>query len=527
MDLLKEICKPGEVITLDFNNEMHREFFCAHYGGEENMQKYLPQFYNVYKDTLDSHSDGNRKIYQTLLQMPEEQRNTFVDGIDINFIKYSSDDGTLLIQAETALVKEASHIDEYLCIKTEDGESVGEIKQSTANVYRTQCNFKTAFNSLDHKSSNLQVYYFVTWVEKEENTLKAQVYNRNATETFYISDCVDHIDFKFPSSTFNEQVVICYDRQPAVSERVDRTYTACFKDGVQKLFLDVNGEVIFKNSAADFSGIDPTSFVLKLVSTGMAQYSTVNRMDTIVKSFVKNDRGFSFSLDKDWQDNVPSARLPLRDIVDIAMYTAFDLADGKKGDFTISSTLDRTKGNLFKAQQLYLLWGCLAVGSQITMSDGSTKAIEWIGIGEKVLLEDGVVGTVINVFTGIEYKPLICLQTEQGSIRCTESHPVKTNHGVKSAEEINGADCLIDAKGNVIAITGIYPWTESQVYNLEVEADSNENKKPGTFIICEGFLVGDNIMQNTNYNECFKRQSEDEIEKECQLKRRFFERGEW
>lgn len=527
MDLLKEICRPGEVITLDFTNEMHRTFFCKHYGGEENMEKYLPQFYNAYKDTVNAHDNGDEMTYHTLLQMPEERRDTFVDGIDINFIHYSEEDGNLSIQAETALVKEALHIDEYLCVKTQDGQNIAEMKQSTANIYRTQCNLKAGFNPSDYKSPIVEAYYFVTWVEKGENMIKAQVYNRNAAETFYITDCIEHIDFTFPASTVNDRVVICYDRQPAVSERVDRTYAACFDGGIQKLFLDVDGAVTFKNAVAPFQGIDPTSFVLKLVATGMAQYSTVNRMDAIMKSFVKTDRGFSFALDKDWQDNVPSARLPLRDVVDITMYTAFDLADGKKGDFTISSTLDRTKGNLFKAQQLYLLWGCLAKGSQITMSDGSTKAIEEIEIGEKVLLEEGATGSVINIFTGIEQNPLICIQTAQGSLRCTDTHPVKTNHGVKPAIEINGEDCLLDAKGNEITITGIYPWREANVYNLEIEREDAENNGTGAFIICEGFLVGDNIMQNASYMDCLKAEAEDEIEKECQLKNKFFGQGEW
>ncbi len=525
MSLLQEIRKPGEVVTLDFSRKEHREIFCQLYGGEETMKNRLPLFYRAYQKTAALHEEGKGLAYTTFLQLDEENRETFTDGIDISCVNYTVENNMLYAEGITSLVNTADFIDEHIEIQTAAGETVYGASQSTANTYTSSIKVNTPFNPREFQSCTLLVDYMVTWIDGQTKLLKAQLYSREANEKYYLTNCVENINLKFPYSKQNENVIVCYNRQPTVKEKVDRTYQQAIHGNVQKLFLDVQADVKFKSSSSGFAGIDPTTFVLKLASRGMAQYKTAGRMDEIAKRFVDNGQGFSFSLDSDWQDDVPTARLPLWDLVDIQMYAAFNLNDGTQSDFTISSTVDQSQSNVCKAQKMYLLWGCLAEDSLIRMADGSDHRIQDICVGDSVMLENAETGRVTNVWKGTEQEPLICLSTEEGSVCCTRLHPVKTAQGVKRAEDIVGSDCLITGEGREVPLNGIYPVAIDTVYNLDILNETTQ-KEDGALLICEGFLVGDNKMQNMQLVALQETPEDTQTTLECARKNRLFaERG--
>lgn len=518
------IAKVGQVINLNFSRKEHREVFSSLYGGEDVMKKRLPLFYEAYKQTISLHEKGKGLDYATFVQLDEDKRQTFTDGIDISYVNYSEKDNLLCVEAVTSLTNEADFIDEHIQIQTKEGETIYSKSQSTSGTYTSTINVKTEFNPQKYKSCVLVINYLVTWIDSRTNSMKAQIFSREAMKQYYLTNCVDNIQLKFPYSSQHENVIICYDRQPMIKEKVDRTYPQAFSDNVQKLLLDVQADVNFKSSAAGFAGIDPTTFVLKLISRGMAQYNTSNRMEEIRKSFVDNGHGISFSLDSDWKDNVPTAGLPMWDLVDIQMTAGFNLKDGSKGDFIISSTVEKTQGNVYKAQKMYLLWGCLAQDSRICMVDGSERMIQDIRIGERVMLENAQTGVVENVWKGTEREPLVCFETSDGSLQCTSLHPVKTNHGTKRAQDIRIEDCLIDAEGREVKLINIYPVMLDTVYNLDIR-NENTGKSEGSFIICNGFFVGDNIMQNRKmekFDQAGIDKEIDAIRVECEEKNKIF-----
>ncbi|RDU22166.1 Hint domain-containing protein [Anaerosacchariphilus polymeriproducens] len=502
-ELLGEIRKPGEVINLDFSNEVHNQYFLSLYGGYENLKENFPCFFKAYEDTKSLHEQGLGLNYKTLFQ-EEERRRNFVDGIDISQVSYSFDDKMLKVEGITSLVEDAAFIDEHLDIKTTAGQPVAGKSQSTSNSFKTIITIETDFNPSEFHSTEIQVDYTVVWMEKpkeeEKPLLKAQVYSKDS-EVMELINFVDKVELMFPKSEIgNNPIIICYNREALVGESVDRSYPEAIYNGIQRLLLDFHGKVKFLPNTAKFQKIDPTTFLLKLVSRGMAQYSTAGRINEIVSRFTPSTDGFDFSLNYDWKDDVPTARLPLQDIAQIQMTVGFYLVDGKKGDIIISSTVPASIGNICKAIPLKLLWGCLSKDTIVTMADGSNKQINRIRIGEKLTTGVGSVGVVTNIWRGIEEEPLLRIETENGGfIKCTELHPLMTQKGIKTAGNLNGEDMLIDFMGVPNKITAIYPVNEKEVINLDLSIVNNENEEQGTTMICNGFIVGDNRMQNHHF----------------------------
>lgn len=506
-ELLKEIRKPGEVINLDFSNEAHDQYFLSLYGGYESLKENFPCLFDAYENTKSLHEQGLGLNYKTLYQ-EDERRKNFVDGIDISQVSYSFDDKMLKVEGITSLVEEAVFIDEHLDVKTTAGEPVAGKSQSIGNAFKTMITIETDFNTAEFGSSEIQIDYTVVWAEKpkpeseikkEKLLLKAQVYAKDK-EVIELVSFVDKVELLFPKSEIgNNPIIVCYNRK-AEGESVDRSYPEALHNGIQRLLLDFSARVKLLPGTSQFFKIDPTTFVLKLISRGMAQYSTAGRMDEIVSRFKRSDDGFDFSLDPDWKDDVPVARLPIQDIADIQMTVSYFLVDGRKGDIYISSTVPASKGNICKAIPLKLLWGCLSKDTYVTMEDGSYKPISRIRIGDRLATGVGSVGMVTNIWRGIEEEPLLRIETENGNfIKCTELHPLMTQNGIKLAGDLNGEDMLIDFMGMPNKIIAIYPVNEKEVINLDLYIDHNENNEKGITMICNGFIVGDHKMQNQHF----------------------------
>lgn len=493
--LLNSIRKKGKPVNLDFSNELHNEYFLSLYGGYEVMRNQFPLLFQAYCKTKKCHERKEELSFTTLLQQDEQSRKNFVDGIDIGYTIYNKDNHKLSVEGVTSLVNKALFIDEHLDIKTKSGEMVEGRSQSTEDAYTSIILIDTDFNPAQFKSNSLEIDYTVTWIEEDTDTLKSQLFSSDVSEEVILTDCVDKVDLTFPiSKVKNNPIVICYNRDPKLEEVVDRCYSEAIVGGVQKLLLDFSGDVTFKNNTAKFKQIIPTTFVLKLISRGMAQYSTAGRIDKIAKRFAKNTNGFSFTLDNDWKDNVPTARLPIKDNVQIEMKVQFILEDNKTGEIIISSNASESKGNVCKAIPLLLLWGCLSEDSLILMFDGTKKPIQSVTIGDRVITDDGL-GIVSNTWKGVESDPLICIETDTGNcIKCTASHPIMTLEGIKTAESITGADILIGLDNQQMSIMGIYPTYEKNVYNIDITKEGEDTN--GMMMVCNGIFVGDNKMQN-------------------------------
>ena len=134
-------------------------------------------------------------------------------------------------------------------------------------------------------------------------------------------------------------------------------------------------------------------------------------------------------------------------------------------------------------------WGCFPAGSKVLLEDNTTKNIEDMQMGDKVIGKDGIVNTVNKLMTPTFTDKAI--YTINGSFEITGGHPVLTSGGAwKSCNATDGqemhpelnitelavGDILVKDAGNANGdtvneeITTIEVRTESEitVYNLDV-----------------------------------------------------------
>ncbi|MCM0606228.1 MAG: hypothetical protein KA715_09070 [Xanthomonadaceae bacterium] len=129
--------------------------------------------------------------------------------------------------------------------------------------------------------------------------------------------------------------------------------------------------------------------------------------------------------------------------------------------------------------------GCFTAETEITMADGSKKAIKDIVKGEKVLSAEGNAQAVAETFVHSDNKFLFAIN--EGKHFITEGHPIKTKDGWKSISpkksmeenhKISGdvgqlkvGDVILADSGE-IEVTKIHKKSSNvKVYNLEVEND--------------------------------------------------------
>lgn len=144
---------------------------------------------------------------------------------------------------------------------------------------------------------------------------------------------------------------------------------------------------------------------------------------------------------------------------------------------------------------LYIMYGCLAEDTLIQMADGRSKKICDIHIGEAVMGLDSKAWTVSNTWSGRE-ETMLCVETEHGTLKLTNNHPLVTKEGIKTAKELSDEDFVLSSNGEYLRIFNLYEESYAgKVYNLDLKREG-EYSPNQHLMIAGGLAVGDNVLQN-------------------------------
>lgn len=468
-------------VTFDFSKPEFQECFIEELGGEEKLKSDFPQLYSRFQEAIIRDQKNDRKNGQV-------DDTGYGDLVDIFYGFYSMDVKHIKCRAVTSLLEDAECISHRLRVFQENGNMIFDIGQADLDTHHAVLNVDHEAYLEDRRlHQNLIFQYFSTWVNTKTG-LHAAYYTAEDecrwTPNGYI-DSVEMVDPRHKNTSPDSYIVVCYDRTPATGETIDYDYEAAIEGGRQKLFLDVGGKVTLKQDAGAFTSIVKRNCELKLdCQSGGARYN-----GSWDGKFSSISNGFTFSLDRDWGDIVPSERLPIKDPVDFSLKLAFNTE--KAGKQTVYIASNSTMSGVYHISQLLFLWGCIAPDTPILMSDKSICSAKDIKIGDQVALEEGI-GTVKEIYRGKELKPAICLETINGKkLCCTEEHPIMTKRGFVMAGELNGADQVKDVTEGFVKIKMLYKVNQNEVLNFDIEPD--EGKR--AVIICDGIVTGDNRTQ--------------------------------
>jgi hypothetical protein len=196
--------------------------------------------------------------------------------------------------------------------------------------------------------------------------------------------------------------------------------------------------------------------------------------------------------------------------LDLSVYALLDVQGGGSnyGTGMISSNPALNPNQPWFAQVpiISVMQGCFAPGTQITLADGTTRAVEqFTGDGSETVLADGAgrKEKVTGTGGGVEEKPLIRISDAAGhSVLLTETHPVITGRGALFAWRVRVGDTLTTTKGpsRVTKVETVPAVEHQKVHNLLV-GEHKDAVAGKTTLFANDILVGDMQMQGEVFQQ--------------------------
>lgn len=168
----------------------------------------------------------------------------------------------------------------------------------------------------------------------------------------------------------------------------------------------------------------------------------------------------------------------------------------------VSNTLSQGSYNTLIVPAVDLQFGCLPTGTQVTMANGETKAIEKITKGELVRGADGKPWEVWNRMVGEDLSLVKIVGANGAVIKTSETHPVVVGHEADGrpraipAFKVKPGMPLVTATGTTTVASAASVPYDGPVYNLAIRPQGAKETSPkGGAFYADGVLVGDQTMQ--------------------------------
>lgn len=472
-------------IKLNFSNPEHHSCMVGLFGGEEAMKAKFPHHHAVMANTLKS----NHAVTK------DTTSSGFVDFSRIEDIFYAKNEKELSTYSYANLAGAAQTI--YLTVtvyragKQIDFNSGFSYSTSHANIKTLSKNI----TPIGGENDDIEVILHVSW--QKNNLMYSEVsYDLRNSREYSLTEIIKDINVIHPrniKSPADSPITVTFGRTGFYTEALDYEYESVRKENLQMMFLEIKGEATLVDGAKFVKGHPiETDIVLNHAELGTIFYAQTIPEGSIVK--IENNK-FKWKIDYDWENKIPSSiYATIREYAfDMSLsFSAIRPGESEPSKYSIEITSFDKPANPHckKINRIELRWGCLAEDSIVRMADGSEKRIQEISIGDMVKAPDGKPQQVVNIWTGTEERILHIETKGKKKIRLTETHPLMTKDGLKPAIVLTFEDLLLMEDGNYEAIENAYALPYGQkVYNLDLEEEH-------TFV-CDGFVVGDNQMQNT------------------------------
>jgi hypothetical protein len=316
------------------------------------------------------------------------------------------------------------------------------------------------------------------------------------------------------SNKGNNPIIVLYNREPISGELCDYYYSDVWTNPDKyetAIYLPVSGTITFltryKFLGLDKKGGSFAHFRLSLDydNEGIVEYN--RPIEEIANCFTLHDgheNVVDFNFDKNWDVVLNALKYTGKreNQIEVGFYANFPIILEDKHPLTeeestiyltIAMHYDENDPPFYEAVNntwvnippIKIRWGCVAVGSMITMADGTKKAIENVEIGEKVTISDGNALTVRDKTKGTE-KELIVVNVKDIMLKLSVNHIVLTEKGPKEAAELKSTDKILCENGEFIEIDVFTVTMEEDVtvYNLALEG-------AGGYFYAEGLAVID------------------------------------
>jgi hypothetical protein len=457
------------------------------FGGEDYFKKEFPCHYLLAQKTRQDHA-ANKAI------TAESVQQGFRDYTEVLDVSYKKTDRQLYSCGYTNLVGKADKIYQTLFVYRNeeliDQNSLFSFGSNFASIDLTTNNI----DPLGGQKDELKIVINTSWIPEGKDILFSAIGHdtRNSLKSTLdeVVKDIEVVDPRHKAPTPNEDILVAYGRS---APNLDYSYEEKRIEQNQKVYLENRGKVTLKDGVRFMGGeVKETLIVLNHEEKGAILYSSPIPENAISKI---DDTHFEWNIDKDWnstiQSSISAGTRRYAYELHLSFYAVTPDENTPKLFYILVSSHEKPPNPHYKhISYIKLQWGCLAEDSLVRMVDGSMKTIQTIAIGDRVMGLGGKSLSVTNVWTGMEKEILRIIMENGNKISATEKHPFMTKEGMRSIISLSIGDELLMEDGNYSAIDQCYPDPYGRtVYNLDVEGD-------GAFI-CNGFVVGDNTIQNS------------------------------
>ena len=474
-------------VFLNFANEDHYRCISEMFGGEDYFKKEFPRHYLLAQKTRQDHA-ANKAV------TAESDQQGFRDYTEVLDVSYKKTDRQLYSCGYTNLVGKADKIYQTLFVYRNeeliDQNSLFSFGSNFASIDLTTNNI----DPLGGQKDELKIVINTSWIPEGKDILFSAISydtrdSRKSTLDEVVKD-IEVVDPRHKASIPDEDILVAYGRS---APNLDYSYPEHRIEQNQSVYLENRGKVTLNDGVKFMGGeMKKTLVVLNHTDKGSILYSPPIPENAISRI---DDTHFEWNIDKDWDNQIPESVIAGTRSYAYELHLSFYVLrpddNIPKLFYILVSCLEKPPNPHYKhISCIKLLWGCLAEDSLVRMVDGSTKTIRAIAIGDRVMGLGGKSLSVTNVWTGMEKEILRIIMENGNEISATEKHPFMTREGMRPIISLSIGDELLMEDGNYSAIEQCYPEPYGRtVYNLDVEG--------GGPFICNGFVVGDNTIQNS------------------------------
>lgn len=486
-------------IEHNFAIDSHYEFSLKRLGGEKLIKQKYPELYKILVYTREK-AHKAAALPKSVPVLDDDYTYGLTDSMKLRTVNFHRDT-TLDSASSIELIKPSPAISivcEVIDVtygKTVDGFSVFDndtgilnhsiIRQASELLRKNSYDFRVSstMTKIDHDDEGKPVFTSVTESSEKYSILNAKSIVKNITVTDPMP--VKHTDPKKAP----EKTVIFYNNR--TGPECDYYYNNVRADQhTVDIYIPFKGSVEFDSYFKPlYVDIEHPGFMLQIETekNGVAQFNT-NHMKEVIWSF-PNESTLSWEFPENWYDALQ--RNNFAGATDVGFYCRLPVILDKLPtpiNVIISSYDNEHKDSSFKKiYPLEIMWGCFAKDTRIKMADGSWKPIQDIEEHDIVKTENGS-AAVQEVISGTEREMMVIGTSRGNRIMVTKDHPMLTESGWKTADELNAADILIMEYGKD-TIEELYPKEyNDKIFSIRIDTQEA--------IIAEGFYTGDFSRQN-------------------------------
>lgn len=508
--------------VMDFSKEEHQIWLYEMFGGREHLEKEYPELYKLTEKT----------IYTAAIKSAENAEDTEDDPLmNLVFLMDTESNKKITGASGRAALKQPTRRLFASITLIQNGKELARDRDFFYDVEDTELKVTVESSDLASKTDLITCIFNAIWEDTADGVLHAESSIREDMEPFE-SDVVQDIfvmhpgyyenqgkldrvdenasepqpiaEYENPDTGRTGTINVSYARGPLEGEILDYNYDEERVGGLQKLLLDIRGQVIL-SAGYKYDKLVRVDCVLDILGDGSPGDGCIEaemhpKDDVHVYAIVdeKKQDGFNFALPTYWNVQIPDSSFGGNKTYYLYAKIIFNLVGMGDKEYSISISSSETLGeesHLAEIPRLNLRWGCLQKDTMIRMADGTKKKVQDILKGEKIAGAGGVICNVINRTYGTEEE--LCFLKVEGypeRIGASRTHPFMTEDGIVAAGEIRPYTLLKMEDGEFHKVVECYRAEYGgEVYNLVLE--------PSHWFYADGFCTGDNVAQGESLHQ--------------------------